>query len=95
MMCHEDPKRKIYDLLESPNTHNLLTQASIPPSWHDTWWNKIPIIGRVINIAVITLKYYWATYESVADLLAEDLEKESEEWIGKKVGYKQKALKDD
>lgn len=95
MMYHEDSKRKIYDLLEAPNTHNLLTQAGSPPSWHDTWWKKIPIFGRIINIGVVTLSNYWATYESVADLLAEDLEKQSDEWIGKKVGYKQKALKDD
>jgi hypothetical protein len=47
-----------------------------------------------LNPLYMILVHYQARYEAVADFLAEDLEKEDSEWIGKKVGVKEKSKKD-
>jgi hypothetical protein len=47
-----------------------------------------------LNAIYVCLVLYPTKYEAVADFLAEDLEKENSEWIGKKVGMKKKSRKD-
>jgi hypothetical protein len=90
MMYPLDPKQKVLELLEAPRPHNLLLGKTFAPGWVDTWWINIPIIGYFINIMVVVLTQYNTKLEAAADFLAEDLEKDSGEFIGSKVAMKEK-----
>lgn len=84
-----DPKQGLFEPLETPRNHNLLLKASSPPAWEGSWAEKIPFIGRYLEFWVCLLSY-WTIYEDVADFLAEDMGIGSEEWIGLRVGMKDK-----
>ena len=91
-----DPEQMVFEPLDAPRPHNLLLGATSMPAWVDSWWNIIPFIGKYINNCVVLLSQYATKYEAAADFLAEDLEKGSEEFIGLRVGMKEKPkLKDD
>ena len=81
--------------LEAPIAHNMLISAGVPPAWKDSWFKMIPFIGDALNILFVIMYYYCTKYTRVADFLAEDLEKDGNEWIGKSVGLKQQDWKKD
>ena len=91
IMVPANPKQVTFDLLNAPKPHNLLLKASYPPGWQNTWLLNIPWIGVTLNMAFIILTACTTKYEDVADLLAGDLASGSEEWIGMKVGMKDKV----
>jgi len=84
-------KEGVFGLLDAPQPHNLMLKATAPPAWENTWLLKIPWIGPYLNLFVIVLWQYQTKYEDVADFLAEDLKSGSEEWVGLKVGMKEKG----
>jgi len=90
MMNPTDPKQTVFGLLEEPRGHNLLVQHTSPPAWENTWLFKIPWIGPILNLCVLIFGKYNTKYEDVADLLAGDLASGSSEWVGKKVGMRDK-----
>ena len=77
-----------FELLDIPSRHNLLLKANSPPAWEDTWLKWIPFIGMFLNFLVVVLWQYNTKYEDVADFLARDLVTESGEWVGMRVGMK-------
>lgn len=89
-----NPKQGVFELLDKPHHHDLLVKATSPPGWEKTWLGSVPLIGPYLNWLYVGLVIYRTKYEDVADFLAEDLESGSEEWVGKKVGVKQKSKKD-
>jgi len=95
MMYPLDPKQTVLELLEAPRPHNLLLGKTFQPGWVDTWWSNIPFIGNLINMMVVALTQYNTTLEAAADFLAEDLEKDSGEFIGSRVGMKEKPKSKD
>lgn len=93
MMYPENSKQGPFELLDAPRPHSLLASASSPPGWEKTWLERVPLIGVFLNTFYIGLVVYRTRYEAVADFLAEDLERGSEEWVGKKVGLKEGGKK--
>jgi len=91
MMRPADPKQGVFELLDAPRHHDLLLKASAPPAWKNNWLINIPWIGGYFNGFITALREYQTEYEDVADFVAEDLEKGSEEWLGLKVGMKERA----
>lgn len=68
--------------------HQLQVGTRMPPRWQDHWIRHVPWLGSYLNL-VPTMMSYYAKYEDVADLLAEDLERGlHSELIGQFVGYK-------
>jgi hypothetical protein len=94
MMHPSNPKQGLFEPLDAPKHHDLLVKATSPPSWEKTWLGSVPVIGPYLNVYYVGAVLYRTKYEAVADFLAEDLETVSEEWIGKKVGLKEKRKKD-
>ena len=90
MMYPSDPQQGLFEPLQGPKHHNLLVQADVAAAWEHSWVENIPCIGRTIWLWVSQVWRYTAKYEYVADMLAEDLEKEDSQWLGKKVGYIEK-----
>lgn len=86
---HADQGR--FELLDAPKQYTLVLKATSPPAWEDSWVKLIPFIGVFLNLWVVVLGQYKTKYEDVVDLLAEDLETGNGEWIGMKVGIKDKA----
>lgn len=84
-------KENLFGLLQAPHPHNLLLKADSPPAWENTWLVKIPWIGHFLNIFAVMFSQYKTKLEDVADFLAGDLASGSDEWVGKKVGMKDKA----
>ena len=80
-------------LLDAPHQHNLLLQATFPPGWRDSWLRQIPVIGGFLNVWYLVFWQYETTYEDVAGFLAEDLEKDGDEWVGMKVGMRSQEKK--
>ncbi len=86
-----NPDQGIFEPLKDPEPHNLVVKATVAPGWESSWLERIPLIGRYLYVWLFAIWTYSTKYEKVADLLAADLEKGSEEWVGMKVGYKEKA----
>jgi len=91
---YSNRKQGQFEPLDAPIPHDLLVKANSPPGWEKTWVERIPLIGVYLNPLYMILVHYQTRYEAVADFLAKDLEKEDSEWIGKKVGVKEKSKKD-
>lgn len=87
-MVPEDPKRKSVELLDEPNHHGLLLKAGAPPAFESSWLACIPWVGLWLDFWIWVLWSYTTKYEDVADFLAEDLGSGNGEWVGKKVGMK-------
>lgn len=83
------PASSTTERLDRPRNHQLLISASSPPAWEDHWVRNIPVIGLYLNL-IIAISTYTTELEDVADFLAEDLESGSLEWVGAKVGMKQR-----
>jgi len=94
MMSPTNPKQGVFELLDAPQRHDLLVKATSPPGWERTWLGSVPLIGPYLNVFYAGLVTYRTKYEDVADFLADDLESGSDEWVGKKVGVKQKSKRD-
>jgi len=69
---------------------NLVAKADAPPAWVEKY-RSVPLIGNYLNIMAQAQSYY-AVLENCVDFIATDLEKGLEsEWIGKRVGVKEKS----
>jgi hypothetical protein len=90
VMHPADPQQKTMDVLEAPRGHNLALKASVPPEWENTWLVHIPYFGLGLNLWWNVVLSYSTILEDVADFLADDLAIGSEEWVGLKVGMKDK-----
>ena len=75
--------------LAAPTRHSLVLRADEPPAWVDSWAKNIPFIGDYLSLLLV-IPQYTTELEDVADFLAEDLESGSTEWVGRKVGMKQR-----
>lgn len=75
--------------LAPPRRHSLVLRADEPPGWVDSWVKNIPFAGDYLNLLLV-IPQYATELEDVADFLAEDLESGSTEWVGRKVGMKQR-----
>jgi hypothetical protein len=93
-MVPSDPKQGPFEPLNAAQPHDLLVGATSPPGWENTWLGSVPLIGPYLNAIYVCLVIYSTKYEAMADFLAEDLEKENSEWIGKRVGMKERSRKD-
>ena len=69
---------------------NLVAKADAPPAWVDKY-RSVPLVGNYLNI-MAQAQSYSAVLENCVDFIAADLEKGLEsEWIGKRVGVKEKS----
>jgi hypothetical protein len=78
-----------WNLENGPKKHNLAIAADVSPDWIYHWYGKIPFIGWLLDL-VVGLTQCTTSYENVADVIAEDLEKATDEFVGHKLGYKEK-----
>jgi hypothetical protein len=73
-----------------PSASNLVVKADVPPAWVEKY-RAVPLIGNYLNIMAQVQSHY-AVLETCVDFIAADLEKGLEsEWIGKRVGVKEKS----
>ncbi|KUJ23800.1 uncharacterized protein LY89DRAFT_633492 [Mollisia scopiformis] len=84
-----------YDTAQFPpaadtSADNLVARANAPPAWTQKFrW--VPLIGNYLNVMVQGQSYF-AVLENCVDFIAADLEKgHKSEWIGKRVGVKEKS----
>ena len=69
---------------------NLLAKADAPPAW-DPKYQSVPLIGNVCNVMAQAQNYFLVS-EDCSDFIAADLETGlKSQWIGKRVGVKQKS----
>lgn len=69
---------------------NLVAQADAPPAWVEKY-RTVPLIGNHLNI-LAQAQSYFSALENCVDFIATDLEKGlGSEWIGKRVGVKEKS----
>jgi hypothetical protein len=72
----------------SPTTttkSQLIARAEMPPLWRDSWLKYIPLIGKVLVVAVNAMRYQ-TTLEQSADFIAADLGSYNSQWVGMRVG---------
>ncbi|KAE9365979.1 hypothetical protein N431DRAFT_472553 [Stipitochalara longipes BDJ] len=93
-MSPANRKQGLFEPLDAPQYHDLLLEATSSPGWEKTWLSSIPLIGLFLHAVYCGLVPFRTKYEDVADFLAEDLEKGDSQWIGRKVGMKEKSRKD-
>ncbi|EEP78319.1 predicted protein [Uncinocarpus reesii 1704] len=82
------PLREGIELLSQPDHHSLLTSADTPPAWPHRWVGKIPWVGPTLEI-VLNMAGYTTKLEHIADFISEDLENDSQDWVGKLVGFRE------
>jgi hypothetical protein len=63
----------------------LVAKAGIPPDWHYSWLDHIPLIGKTLACGLNALRYK-TTLEQNADFIAEDLEVLESQWSLTAVG---------
>jgi hypothetical protein len=69
---------------------NLVAKADTPPAWTEKY-RRVPLIGNYLNV-IAQGQDYFCILENCADFIAADLEKGLQsEWIGKRVGAKEKS----
>lgn len=69
---------------------NLVAKADAPPAWTEKY-RRVPLIGNYLNV-MAQAQSYFSVLENCVDFIAADLEKGLEsEWIGKRVGVKEKS----
>jgi hypothetical protein len=94
LFCASDMTPK-YDTPQFPppadaSATNLVAKADAPPAWVEKY-RSVPLIGNYLNI-MTQMQSYFAVLEHCVDFMAADLEKGLEsEWIGKRVGVKEKS----
>ncbi|KAF2651664.1 NAD(P)-binding protein [Lophiostoma macrostomum CBS 122681] len=88
MLCPSNMVPESADIVVPTNSTSprLIAKATTPPNWKDSWLLQyIPFFGRVI-VAGMNASRLQTTLEQNADLIAEDLEMEDSQWVGKRVG---------
>jgi hypothetical protein len=94
LFCASDISPK-YDTPQFPapadvSASNLMAKADAPPAWVEKY-RSVPLIGNYLNIMAQAQSCY-AVLENCVDFMAADLEKGFEsEWIGKRLGVKEKS----
>jgi len=94
LFCANDMSPK-YEAPQFPpsadvSASNLVAKADTPPAWVEKY-RTIPLIGNYLNI-MAQIQSYSAVLENCVDFMAADLEKGlKSEWIGKRVGVKEKS----
>ena len=94
LFCANDISPK-YDRPQFPppadaSASNLVAKADAPPAWVEKY-RSVPLIGNYLNI-MAQAQSYFAVQENCVDFMAADLEKGLQsEWIGKRVGVKEKS----
>ena len=83
------PRRATIEALAGLEEHGLVVAIGKPPAWQDSWVRGLPTVGLYLNV-VPAVRNYTTTLESVSGLIAERLE--SEEFVGKLVGFKDGCL---
>lgn len=69
---------------------NLVAKADVPPAWVQKY-RAVPLIGNYLNI-MTQAQSYFSVLENCVDFIAADLETGlGSEWIGKRVGVKEKS----
>lgn len=63
----------------------LLASASMPPDWHGSWLQHIPLIGKTI-VSGMNASRYKTTLEQNAEFIANDLRDYDSAWAGVAVG---------
>ncbi|KAI9700224.1 MAG: hypothetical protein M1820_006892 [Bogoriella megaspora] len=63
----------------------LIANATTPPLWTDSWMKSIPLIGKLLSIAMNASRYE-TTLEQNAEFIANDLESHESRWAGVPVG---------
>lgn len=63
----------------------LIANAATPPLWQDSWIKYIPLIGKMLVIAMNASRYE-TTLEQNAEFIASDLDSYESRWIGTTVG---------
>lgn len=78
---------KSTDLSVPTNTPQgkLVAKAATPPLWKDSWVRFVPLIGRLLSIAMNASRYE-TTLEENAELIANDLESHESQWSKMSVG---------
>ncbi|KAK9374024.1 uncharacterized protein V1513DRAFT_124639 [Lipomyces chichibuensis] len=79
------PRSSTVELPMQAPTGNLIVSATVPPHWKNVWVRKIPLLGPFIVLG-LNAGQYTTKLEDNAELIASDLEKGGDEWVGKKVG---------
>ena len=93
LFCATDMPPK-YDTPQFPpsadaSASNLVAKADVPPAWVKKY-RTVPLIGNYLNI-MAQAQSYFSVLENCIDFMAADLEKGLQsEWIGKRVGVKEK-----
>ncbi|TVY40944.1 hypothetical protein LSUB1_G003110 [Lachnellula subtilissima] len=90
-----DRQQTVFEPLNAPTPHNLLLGVMTMPAWVDSWWIHVPFVGDFVNIWMVLFFQYGTKYEAAADFLAEDLEKESQDFVGVRVGMKKESKSKD
>lgn len=86
------PKHEAPQFPPPANTsaNNLVAKADAPPAWSEKY-RRIPLIGNYLNI-MAQAQSYFAVLENCVDFIAADLEKGLQsEWVGKRVGVKERS----
>ncbi|KAK9314927.1 hypothetical protein V1522DRAFT_415852 [Lipomyces starkeyi] len=79
------PRSSTFELPMQAPTESLIMSATVPPHWKDIWVRRIPLLGPFIVLG-LNVGQYTTKLEDNAEVIASDLERGGDEWVGKKVG---------
>ncbi|KAF2155512.1 NAD(P)-binding protein [Myriangium duriaei CBS 260.36] len=87
MLCpgYMIPESSTLDVPTKTLQGKLVASASSPPLWKHSWFESIPLLGRILSIGM-NFSRYETTLEQAADFIASDLETRESRFIGKTVG---------
>ena len=74
-----------FDAPATTSSKKLTASATTPPLWRDSWIKHLPLVGKLLVIA-INLGRYGTTLEQNAEFIANDLETYESRWSGLTVG---------
>jgi len=63
----------------------LVAKAATPPLWKESWIRSVPLIGKLLSIAMNASRYE-TTLEENAEFIATDLESYESHWSKMTVG---------
>lgn len=79
------PESSAFSIPAKSQHGRLVANATTPPLWQDSWVKYIPLIGRVIWVAMNASRYD-TTLEQNAEFIASDLETLESRWSRMRVG---------
>ncbi|KAF2448504.1 hypothetical protein P171DRAFT_428564 [Karstenula rhodostoma CBS 690.94] len=87
MLCpsNMNPESSDFSVPTKSSHARLTASAQTPPLWKDSWLRHIPLMGKVLVIAM-NMSRYGTTLEQNADFIANDLETLESPYIGTQVG---------